>query len=99
MNPWVIRWRGRVWSSDLVTGAQAAIVAGLASGDTWESLNPWDGPVRLMLWIIGLQTSETGDLEGARDEVGNAPMSEILGALEVANDPAWPAPSGVPVPV
>lgn len=80
LRPWAIEWRGSRLSSGDVTVAQFSLAVLLAS-DSWD-LDPRRSPSNLVAWVIVAVCSDTGrDVDEVQEEIGAAPMVELLAAV------------------
>jgi hypothetical protein len=79
-RPWTIEWRGARLSSSEVTVAQYSLAVLMAS-DSWD-LDPRRSPSNLVAWVIVAVCSATGrDVDEVQEEIGAAPMVELLRAV------------------
>lgn len=81
MEPWVIRWKDRVWRSEDQTGQVLQAVAFEYGGDEWASMSPWNGPLALSSWLTVLFLSEIGDPDAARLLVNMMKADELVACL------------------
>jgi len=91
--PWKITWRGKTWAESDLTGRHLSVLSLITGRDDFDALemSPTQGHQRLMMMIAAcmvVDAGAVGDTDEAAalmaesmDEVANAPVEEILGAL------------------
>lgn len=92
---WRIKWRGRTFYEEQVTGEHLAVLALLNGRDSWADLDltgaevsPTLGPVRLMSMLTALVVVDAGTADPAAvaavaATVGSATAEELLAALVI----------------
>lgn len=91
---WQITWNGRVWTEqDLTIGHVAAIVQSQGA-DSWEQIDPFAGPLRL-LGILGVLVAADNEhtVEETIRAIALRPAVDLLNALSVVEEkPEVPQP-------
>ena len=81
---WLITWGDHVWAEDDLTGAHAALVTLLSGKDTWQQLNPFEGPMVLMQMLAAcLSLAERRDALEIMGELGRTPIKVLLSAVSL----------------
>jgi hypothetical protein len=79
---WRLTWGADSWTEDDLYGAHAAIITILSGKDSWDLLDPMQGPSTTMFILAAfIATTERRDPLEIMGELGRSTAKQLLGAI------------------